>query len=135
MGGPTNDALADDAVAAISDAALNRTIMDEERNMVGAVHIMSNSPISTTMMLLTTFHTVGPRAACVVSGVGSPAKSPQKVSVSLGFRIFWQGSHPQRFSFLLDPEDQRRFSYLWVQKVFVSLKFASQRNQDQKQEQ
>ena len=45
MGGPTNDALADDAVAAISDAALNRTIMDEERNMVGAVHIMSNSPI------------------------------------------------------------------------------------------
>ncbi len=69
MGGPTNDALADDAVAAISDAALNRTIMDEERNMVGAVHIMSNSPISTTMMRMSDAHNISYRGtACGVRG-------------------------------------------------------------------
>ena len=69
MGSPTNDALADDAVAAISDAALNRTIMDEERNMVGAVHIMSNSPISTTMMPMSDAHNISYRGtACGVRG-------------------------------------------------------------------
>lgn len=70
MGGPTNDALADDAVAAMSDAALNRTIMDEERNMVGAVHIMSNSPIYTTMMpSMSDAHNISYRGtACGVRG-------------------------------------------------------------------
>lgn len=45
--------------------------------------------------MLTTFHTVGPRAVCVVSGKWSWFISRQisPKGVSLGFRIFWQGSH------------------------------------------
>ena len=73
MGGPTNDALADDAVAAMSDAALNRTIMDEERNMVGAVHHVQQSYLSTTMMLdadaMSDAHNISYRGtACGVRG-------------------------------------------------------------------